>query len=306
MTTATLTYGQKRHSEAESPWLASLRRAFFCRGSRVPLPREAWEMDQTGQRDLAAIVAHYAPMVKRVAMQLATRVPANVTLDDLIQSGMMGLIEAAQRYEVQDDAQFETYAAARVRGAMLDALRDDDWVPRSVRQELRQIEQAVAELQHRLGRHPTDSEVAATLGWSLERYFEVLSAGCGQRIVSYEDLISEDGGSEGFLERHLGDEEGDPAHCLEHRELQRQLADGIAQLPEKEQLVMALYYEHDLNYKEIAAVLEVSESRVAQLHASAITRLRAALSLQPMPRRRGRPRKSSPSITETPNPEEGC
>ncbi len=292
MATATLTYGQKRHSEAESPWLARLRRAFFCRGCRPPLPREVWEMDETGQRDLAKIVAHYAPMVKRVAVQLATRLPANVTLDDLIQSGMMGLIEAAQRYEVQDDAQFETYAAARVRGAMLDALRDDDWVPRSVRQELRQIEQTVAELQHRLGRQPQDSEIVAALGWTLERYFEVLSAGSGQRIVSYEDLLSEAPERQEFLERHAGDEDSDPARQVERAELKQLLVQLIQQLPPREQLVLSLYYEHELNYKEIAAVLEVSESRVAQLHAAAIARMRAALSASPKKKRRGRPRQS--------------
>ncbi|HNU19891.1 MAG TPA: RNA polymerase sigma factor FliA [Hydrogenophilus thermoluteolus] len=282
---------------ARARWLAQLDRAFFVGCRDAPDPKW-WGMAGKTTRDVNQLVQHYAPMVKRMAMQLAARLPANIMLDDLIQYGMMGLLEAIERYEVQDDAQFETYAVARVRGAMLDALRTIDWVPRSVRQAMREVEAAIERLTHQLGRQPSDAEVADAIGWSLEDYFATLSAAQGHAVLYYDDLIDEDQGRSGaahFLERHLGDDSANPEALAERRELQSRIAHAITQLPEREQTVLALYYEHELNLKEIGAVLEVSESRVSQILSSAIARIRAQLLGQSAAagKRRGRPRKQA-------------
>ncbi|GAB6050161.1 RNA polymerase sigma factor FliA [Hydrogenophilus islandicus] len=271
-------------------------RALF--GGRYGPPNPGWwGMEGNETRDVARLVEHYAPMVKRLALQMAARLPANIMLDDLIQCGMMGLIEAIERYEVHEEAQFETYAVARVRGAMLDALRSNDWLPRSVRQAMREIEEAIEKLSHQLGRPPHDNEVAEALGWSLDAYFATLSAAQGHAVLYFDDLVDDEGpqsGAGSFLERHLGDESANPEQLTERHELQQRISAAITRLPEREQTVLALYYEHDLNLKEIGAVLGVSESRASQLLSSAIARIRAELLgtlRQKQPR--GRPRPSS-------------
>lgn len=228
-----------------------------------------------GQLDKAQLIEQYSPLVKRIAHHLMARLPANVQIEDLIQNGMLGLIDALGRYEDGFGAQFETYASQRIRGAMLDGLRENDWLPRHLRREMRRVEAALQALEQAHGRAPSESEMAAHLGLALADYQRLLQEARGHQLVYLEDFGEE--GGEDFLERHLGDHAADPAALFEDADLRRNLVAAIAALPEREQLVMALYYEEDLNLREIGAVLGVTESRVCQLHSQAIGRIRARL-----------------------------
>lgn len=222
-------------------------------------------------------IENYLPLVRRAANRMIGRLPANVELDDLIQAGVMGLMDAMQRYEDGHGAQFETFVMQRVRGAMLDELRGTDWVPRSVRKNQRDIAAAVQLLEHRLHRAPSDAEIAKHLGIPLEDYHDMLVDVHGAQLVYADDYDSGEGEAS-FLDRHLGgDEKADPAERLADRRFREALVAAIEDLPEREQYVMSMYYEHDMNLKEIAAVLGVTESRVCQLHGQAVARLRARL-----------------------------
>ena len=219
----------------------------------------------------------YLPMVRRAAAKMIGRLPANVEMDDLIQAGVMGLMEAMQRYEHGHGAQFETFAMQRVRGAMLDELRGTDWVPRSVRKCQRDIAQAVRALEHRLQRAPLDTEIAAHLEVSLADYHEMLVDVRSAQLVYTDDYEVDEGGGH-FIDRHTTpDERTDPAARLADRRFREALVAAIGDLPEREQYVMSMYYEHDMNLKEIAAVLGVTESRVCQLHSQSVARLRARM-----------------------------
>ena len=229
----------------------------------------------TGQFSKDHLVQRFAPLVKRIAYHLMARLPPSVQIDDLVQNGMIGLLDAIDRFEAGMGAQFETYAAQRVRGAMLDGLRENDWLPRSLRRELRQVEQMVTRLEQEFGRPPSENELASSLGVSLAEYQKTLLDARGYQVLSFEDLTEE--GSEDFLERHLGDDKNDPLKILEDENLKKQLTQAIEQLPEREKMMMALYYEQDLNLREIGAVMGVTESRVSQLHAQAVARLRARI-----------------------------
>ncbi|MDR3221576.1 MAG: RNA polymerase sigma factor FliA [Candidatus Accumulibacter sp.] len=228
-----------------------------------------------GQFDKDQLVQRLAPLVKRIAYHLMARLPSSVQVDDLVQNGMLGLLDAIDRFEAGMGAQFETYAAQRVRGAMLDGLRDNDWLPRGLRRELRQIEQAINRLEQQFGRPPSEDELARTLGVSLADYQKTLQDARGHQVISFEDMIEENG--EDFLERHFIDSDGDPSRILEDADLKKSLVQGIELLPEREKLMMALYYEQDLNLREIGEVMGVTESRVSQLHSQAIARLRARI-----------------------------
>jgi len=222
-------------------------------------------------------IENYLPMVRRAATRMISGLPANVELDDLIQAGMMGLMDAMQRYEQGHGAQFETFAMQRVRGAMLDELRGTDWVPRSVRKSQRDIAQAVHKLEHRLGRAPSDTEIAAHLDLSVDEYHSMLTEVRGAQLVYADEYDESDDGSS-YLDRQLGgDDRADPASHLNDRRFREALVAAIENLPEREQYVMSMYYEHDMNLKEIAAVLGVTESRVCQLHSQSVARLRAKL-----------------------------
>lgn len=221
------------------------------------------------------LIEDYAPLVKRIGHHLKGRLPPSVQLDDLIQSGMIGLIEAARKYEPSKGASFETYAGIRIRGAMLDEIRKGDWAPRSVHRNSRKIADAIRFVESQTGRDAQDHEVAAALDMSLEEYHTHLQDGLGSRLFSFEDLLSQPGEREGELINH--DDSG-PFEGLQSEHFQKQLAHAISTLPEREQLVLALYYDEELNLKEIGAVLEVSESRVSQIHSQAAHRLRARLS----------------------------
>ena len=226
-----------------------------------------------GQINKDQLVQRFAPLVKRIAYHLMARLPSSVQVDDLVQNGMMGLLDAISRFEAGMGAQFETYAAQRVRGAMLDGLRENDWLPRSLRRDFRRIEEAIAQLEQQYGRAPAEKELAAALDMSLAEYQKMLQDARGHQLISFEDMVEE--GDEDFLERHLTDDSGEPSKILEDEALRRILVQGIEALPEREKMMMALYYEQDLNLREIGEVMGVTESRVCQLHSQAVARLRA-------------------------------
>ena len=228
-----------------------------------------------GQLNKDQLVERFAPLVKRIAYHLMARLPASVQADDLVQNGMMGLLDAITRFEAGMGAQFETYAAQRVRGAMLDGLRENDWLPRSLRRDFRRIEVAISQLEQANGRPPSEKELADALGMALAEYQKMLQDARGHQLVYFEDMIEE--GGEGFLERHFTGDANEPSNLLEERSLQHLLVLGIEALPEREKLMMALYYEQDLNLREIGEVMGVTESRVCQLHSQAVVRLRARL-----------------------------
>lgn len=226
--------------------------------------------------DNNALLKQYSPLVRRLAYQLIARLPANVEVNDLIQVGMIGLHDALGRFDAAQGVQFETFATQRIRGAMLDELRGADWMSRSSRRQQREIEVAVHRLEQTLGRAPLESEIAVAMGLSLAEYQELLGRVRGTQLVYLEDMNGDDG-DEDYLDRHLADGESDPAARLRDRRMREALVAAIKNLPEREQYVMSMYYEHDMNLKEIAAVLQVTESRVCQLHSQSIARLRVKL-----------------------------
>ena len=220
-------------------------------------------------------IRQYAPMVKKIASILIARLPASIELDDLIQVGIIGLIDAARQFDPSQGFQFETFASQRVRGAMLDELRREDWLPRQVRRQAKQIEEAIANLEQRLGHQPLESEIAQALGMSLADYQVQLGECKGLALLHYEDLGEDSGDALNNLATLIDSGIPDPLAILSDDSFRQSLIDAIANLPERDQLIMALYYEQELNLKEIGAVLGVSESRVCQLHSQAIVRLRA-------------------------------
>jgi RNA polymerase sigma factor for flagellar operon FliA len=216
-------------------------------------------------------------MVRRAAARMVTRLPANVDVDDLVQAGMIGLMDAMQRYEDGHGAQFETFAMQRVRGAMLDERRGSDWAPRSVRRSQRDMAEAVRLLEQRLHRAPGDAEIAAQMDVSLQVFRGMLVDMRGAQLVHTDDDRGD--GTEGhYLDRHVEpDPSADPAVRLAERRFREALVAAIAALPEREQYVMSMYYEHEMNLREIATVLGVTESRVCQLHGRSVARLRTSL-----------------------------
>ena len=218
----------------------------------------------------------HAVLVKKLAYQLKAKLPPSVELDDLIQAGMMGLLDAINRYEDTHGAQFETYAAQRIRGSMLDELRSADWLPRSVRKSMRDVEVAISQLEQQLGKPPTENEVAKKLQLSLNDYYDMLGDCSGHQLIYYEDFHESENG-EHFLDRFNADTTGDPIKSLLEGDFREALVGAITALPEREKILMGLYYEQELNLKEIGAVMNVSESRVCQLHSQAVARLRSNL-----------------------------
>lgn len=219
------------------------------------------------------LVKNHLVLVKRIAHHLLGRLPHSVQLDDLIQAGLLGLLEATQHYDATKGASFETYAGIRIRGHMLDEVRRNDWVPRSVYRNARMISEAVKYVEHQLGREAKDSEIAAQLGASLEEYHEMLQDSVSSHLYGFEDL----GVTDDVLKGEEGTGSTEPQANVVNTDLKNRLAEVIRGLPHKEKMVLSLYYEHDLNLKEIGEVIEVSESRVSQILSQATSRIKSRL-----------------------------
>ncbi|WP_342619009.1 RNA polymerase sigma factor FliA [Rhodoferax sp. GW822-FHT02A01] len=230
-----------------------------------------------GQLDRNALIKQYQPLVRRLAHHMMAKLPPSVEVDDLIQVGMIGLADALTRYEAAQGVQFETFATQRIRGAMLDELRENDWMSRGSRKSQKDIEIAIRKVEHKVGRSPMESEIAAELGMSLSDYQTLLGKVRGTQLVYLEDMTGRNEDDDTYLDRHVADTESDPLNMLRDQKLREALVAAIKLLPQREQYIMSMYYEQDMNLKEIAAVLEVTESRVCQLHSQSIARLRAKM-----------------------------
>ncbi|KPQ18790.1 MULTISPECIES: RNA polymerase sigma factor FliA [unclassified Halomonas] len=224
-----------------------------------------------GRIEQSELMTEYMPLVRRQALTLQVRLPASIELDDLIQAGMMGLLEALGRFDATQGATFATFASQRIRGAMVDELRTRDWLPRSVRRSARAVDEAVRRLEQSLGRAPEEAEIAASLDMPLGDYQQLLHDTNSGQLLPFEELVAD--GSEPYS-REASSSPFD--HLLDGQQRETLVA-AIEALPEREKLLMALYYQEELNLKEVGAVLGVTESRVSQLHSQAVSRLRAKL-----------------------------
>ncbi|WP_081869873.1 RNA polymerase sigma factor FliA [Endozoicomonas numazuensis] len=218
------------------------------------------------------MVETHKGLVKRIANHLAARMPASVQIDDLVQSGMIGLLEAASKYDATKGASFETFAGIRIRGAMLDEIRKGDWGPRSVYRNSRKVTEAIQKVEARLGRDARDFEVAEELEVNLDEFYTILSDLRGCRLFSFEELFDSE---ESRMQARSGDR--GPSADIQEEKFKFALVEAIEKLPEREKLVLMLYYDEEMNLKEIGKVLGVSESRVSQIHSQAAVRLRAKL-----------------------------
>jgi RNA polymerase sigma factor FliA len=226
------------------------------------------------------LILNYAPLVKYVASRLGTSLPAHVDEGDLVSYGLLGLIGAIERYDPDREIKFETYAISRIKGSIIDELRSLDWVPRSVRSRAREIERAMLELENRLKRPPTDEEVAAEIGITVDEFQDSLTAISRSSVAALDELwqISTGGGDTVSLIDTIEDPNAeDPTRQIAQSEVREALADAIQRLPERERLVITLYYYEELTLREIGEVLHVTESRVSQLHTKAILRLKVRL-----------------------------
>jgi RNA polymerase sigma factor FliA len=219
------------------------------------------------------LVIEHAALVKRIAYHLIGRLPASVDVEDLIQAGMIGLLEAARNYSTNGGANFSTFAGIRIRGAMLDEVRKLDWTPRSVHRRMREMSRAIADIEHREGRDARDTEIAISLGISLDEYHALLQDAASARLSSLEELNEDE---HAVLDPQATPMD-EPFTQLHDGAFMQELAEEIGRLPEREQLVMSLYYDEELNLREIGEVLGVTESRVCQIHGQALARLRARL-----------------------------
>ena len=230
-----------------------------------------------GQLDVNSLLKQHAGLVRRIAYHMIGRLPASVEVDDLIQVGMIGLADAISRYDPKQGVQFETFASQLIRGAMLDELRGNDWMSRNSRKGQRDIERAIQRAEQRLGRSPTEQDIADEIGVSLADYQDMLGKSQGGQLLYLEELGDSSKNEENFLDRFVSDHEADPLNILKDHKMRHALVQAITMLPEREQYIMSMYYDQDMNLKEIAAVLSITESRVSQLHSQAIARLRQKL-----------------------------
>jgi RNA polymerase sigma factor FliA len=244
--------------------------------------RDVWSAhrDEGSKQAREQLLIAYSPLVKYVAGRMSSSLPAHVEEADLISYGLIGLIGAIERFDPARDIKFETFAMTRIRGAIIDELRALDWVPRSVRARAREIEKVHAKLEHRLHRTPTDEEMARELQISVEEFQEALVKISTSTVVALDELwaVSDSSGDAVSLLDTLQDPDApDPEQLLAQSELKDRLADAIAALPEREKLVIALYYYENLTLREIGEVLGVTESRISQLHTKAVLRLKSRL-----------------------------
>ena len=224
-----------------------------------------------GRIKQSELLTQYMPLVRRQALTLQVRLPASIELDDLIQAGMVGLLEALGRFDAAQGATFATFASQRIRGAMMDELRTRDWLPRSVRRSARAVDDAVRRLEQRLGRPPEEGEIARELEMPLSEYQQLLNDTNSGQLLPFEELVADGGEPAGDDAQHR------PFDQLLDEQQRQTLIEAIEALPEHEKLLMALYYQEEMNLKEVGAVLGVTESRVSQLHSQAVSRLRARL-----------------------------
>ena len=222
----------------------------------------------------AELLARHESLVRRSASRLRSRLPACIQTEDLIQAGMMVLLEAAERYDSAQGASFETYAAIRVRGAMLDEVRNSEWAPRSVQRKARQLSKAMDEVSDLKERDPKDTEVAERLGMPLEQYRELFREAAARKVISLEEVA----GQEDLVASHTENAFGEPMNNLEKHRFETDLEDCICELPEREREVIRLYHEKGLTLREIGSLMNVSESRVAQMHTRALKRLKERMS----------------------------
>jgi len=219
------------------------------------------------------LVKNHANLVKRIAHHLKGRLPPSVQIEDLIQAGMIGLLEASKNYDNTKGASFETYSGIRIRGSMLDEIRKGDWAPRSVHRNTRRITQAIRVVENNIGRDAKDYEVAAAMEVDLEEYHKMLQDSVGTRIFGFDDVgVDQDFVSEGIAGYFVS-----PLDGIQKADFRKALAKGISELPERERLVLALYYDEELNLREVGSVLGVSESRVSQIHSQAMLRLQSRM-----------------------------
>lgn len=224
--------------------------------------------------DAERLVIQHAPLVKRLAYHLVGRLPASVMVDDLIQAGMIGLLDAARQYDPKQGASFETYATIRVRGSMIDELRRNDWAPKSVHKKQRDVAEAVKKVEARTGHDAKDSEIAEEMGIGLDDYYQILQDTNSSRLFS---LDVTDANEEAFIDS-IPDGGSLPLQGVTDERFRESLADAISRLPERERMVLSMYYDNELNLREIGEVLEVSESRISQILSQAHSRLRSRLS----------------------------
>ena len=235
--------------------------------------KEYRRIDPSQKEDL---ILQFAPLIKLIVNRIALRLPPHVDSEDLINSGVIGLMDAIEKYDPTKNTSFKTYAEFRIKGAILDELRTLDWFPRSIRQKVNRLESAYANLERQLGRAATDEEVAAALNVDLDEFYEILGQASAVSIVSLYDTGRE-GGEERSLLECINSGEDDPARLLESQEICEIVGQAIERLPEKERIVVSLYYYDELTMKEIGQVLSLTESRVSQIHTKAVLRLRAKL-----------------------------
>jgi len=232
------------------------------------------KLDVYNQYQKENMVDKHASMVKRIAYHLKSRLPAHIQVDDLIQAGMIGLLEAAKNYDAKQGASFETYASIRIRGAMLDEMRKNDWAPRSVHRNSRRVAEVIRQIENEKGRDARDSEIAEALNIELDEYNRILQDSSGHKILSFEEFGI---GNESILESIPNPQTG-ILDGLQKENMRVLIANAVASLPERERLVMALYYDEELNLREIGAIIGVSESRISQIHSQAVIRLQTRLS----------------------------
>lgn len=225
------------------------------------------------QQNSDLLITKHAPLVKRIAYHLISRLPSSVHVDDLIQAGMIGLLEASRQFNPGQGATFETYAGIRIRGSMLDEVRRSDWTPRSVHKKTRMVSEAIRKIEGEKGRDARPDEIAKQLNITIDEYYHILQDASTSQIFSIEELTSD---SQASSDNLIGDPTT-PLDGLTKIDFKKALAKSIGGLPEREQLVVALYYDEELNLKEIGAVLEISESRVSQILSQAMIRLRSRL-----------------------------